>query len=52
MPPARTSSSAPARFSPERVVFILAAVILVLGSQMPVTSYLSPKGGSVTRSAS
>jgi hypothetical protein len=33
------------RFSPERALFIAAAVILVLGTQMPVTSYLSPKSG-------
>jgi hypothetical protein len=38
-PPRRTASST------ERVVFIAAAVILVLGMQMPVAHYLSPKTG-------
>ena len=33
------------RLSPERVLFIAAAVILLLGSQLPVTTYLSPKSG-------
>ena len=33
------------RFSPERVLFLAAALILVLGTQMPVTSYVSPKSG-------
>jgi hypothetical protein len=33
------------RVSPERVLFIAAAVILLLGTQLPVTTYLSPKSG-------
>jgi hypothetical protein len=33
------------RFSPERALFVAAALVLVLGTQMPVTSYLSPKSG-------
>ena len=33
------------RFSPERALFLAAALILVLGTQMPVTSYVSPKSG-------
>jgi hypothetical protein len=33
------------RVSPERVLFIAAAVILILGTQLPVTTYLSPKSG-------
>ncbi len=33
------------RLSPERVLFITAALILLLGSQLPVTAYLSPKSG-------
>jgi hypothetical protein len=36
---------APTRFSPERALFLAAALILVLGTQMPVTSYVSPKSG-------
>jgi hypothetical protein len=46
MPQARPSiSSERTRFSPERILFIAAGVILVLGSQLPVASYLSPKYG-------
>jgi hypothetical protein len=46
MPQARPSvSSERTRFSPERLLFIAAGVILILGSQMPVASYLSPKYG-------
>ena len=33
------------RFTPERALAAAAALILVIGTQMPVTSYLSPKGG-------
>jgi len=33
------------RFSPERALFVAAALLLVVGTQMPVTSYLSPKSG-------
>lgn len=33
------------RFSAERLLFVAAAVILVLGSLLPLTSYLSPKNG-------
>jgi hypothetical protein len=33
------------RVSPERVLSIAAAVILLLGTQLPVTTYLSPKSG-------
>jgi hypothetical protein len=33
------------RFSPERVLFLAAALVLVLGTQVPVTSYISPKSG-------
>ncbi len=46
MQPAR-SDQAPerTRFSPEKLLFAAAAVILVLGSQMPLASYLSPKNG-------
>ncbi|HEX4377287.1 MAG TPA: hypothetical protein VHZ99_09070, partial [Steroidobacteraceae bacterium] len=33
------------RISPEGMLFIAAAVILLLGSQLPVTTYLSPKSG-------
>ena len=33
------------RVSPERVLFIAAAAILLLGTQLPVTTYLSPKSG-------
>ena len=33
------------RFSPERALFLAAALILVLGTQVPVTSYVSPKSG-------
>lgn len=33
------------RFSPERVLFLAAALILVLGTQMPLTTYVSPKSG-------
>jgi hypothetical protein len=37
--PART------RLSPERVLFIAAALVLLLGVQLPVATYLSPKSG-------
>ncbi len=33
------------RFSPERALFIAAALILALGTQISVTSYLSPRSG-------
>ena len=33
------------RFSPERALFVAAALVLLVGTQMPVTSYLSPKSG-------
>lgn len=33
------------RFTPERALFGAAALILVLGTQVPVTSHLSPKSG-------
>jgi hypothetical protein len=33
------------RFSPERALLVAAALVLVVGTQMPVTSYLSPKSG-------
>jgi len=33
------------RFHPEKVIFVAAAVSLVLGSQMPLATYLSPKNG-------
>jgi len=33
------------RFTPERALFIAAALMLVLGTQMPVTSYMSPRSG-------
>lgn len=33
------------RFSPERLLFLAAALVLVLGTQMPVTAYVSPKSG-------
>jgi hypothetical protein len=33
------------RFSPERTLFIAAAIVLMLGMQMPVAHYLSPKTG-------
>lgn len=33
------------RFSPEKTLFVAAALLLVLGSQMPLASYLSPKNG-------
>lgn len=33
------------RFSPEKALFVVAAVILALGSQMPLATYLSPKNG-------
>jgi hypothetical protein len=33
------------RFLSERALFVVAAVVLVVGTQMPVTSYLSPKSG-------
>ncbi|HEY6925435.1 MAG TPA: hypothetical protein VI653_18300 [Steroidobacteraceae bacterium] len=46
MQPARTRPAPDrSRFSPEKVFFVAAAVILVLGSQMPLASYLSPKNG-------
>lgn len=33
------------RFTPERALLLVAAVILILGSQMPLASHLSPKNG-------
>lgn len=39
MPQART------RFSPERALFLVAALMLIVGTQMPVTTYVSPKSG-------
>ena len=46
MQPARTRPAPDrTRFSPEKALFLAAAVILVLGSQMPLASYLSPKNG-------
>ena len=33
------------RYSAERILFVVAAVILAVGTQMPVASYLSPKSG-------
>jgi hypothetical protein len=48
MQPARTTPTAPperTRSSPERMLFAVAALMLLLGSQMPLTSYLSPKNG-------
>ena len=46
MRPARpTVSPERTRSSPERILFVVAGVMLVLGSQMPLTSYLSPKNG-------
>ena len=33
------------RYSPERALFVAAALILLVGTQMPVASYLSPKSG-------
>jgi hypothetical protein len=33
------------RLSPERVLFIAAALILLVGTQTPVTSYMSPRSG-------
>jgi len=33
------------RFSPERALFVTAALVLLVGTQMPVTSYRSPKSG-------
>ena len=34
-----------ARFSPEATLFIAAAVVLLVGMQLPVSTYLSPKTG-------
>src|ERR1700748_1859345 len=46
MHPARaTASPERTRSSPERVLFVVAGLMLILGSQMPLTSYLSPKNG-------
>jgi hypothetical protein len=46
MRPARpTVSPERTRPSPERILFVVAGLMLVLGSQMPLTSYLSPKNG-------
>ena len=46
MQPARTRQAPErARFSPEKALFVAAAVALALGSQMPLASYLSPKNG-------
>jgi hypothetical protein len=46
MPPARPHVSHDrTRFAPERVLFAVAAVTLLLGSQLPLTSYVSPKNG-------
>lgn len=39
MQPTRT------RFSPERALFLTAALILVVGTQIPVASHVSPKSG-------
>jgi hypothetical protein len=46
MPPARTHLAPDrTRFAPERVLFAVAGVILLLGSQLPLASYVSPKSG-------
>ena len=46
MQPARTRQAPErTRFSPEKAIFVAAAVILILGSQMPLAIYLSPKNG-------
>jgi len=46
MQPARTRQTpARTRFSPEKALVLAAAVILALGSQMPLATYLSPKNG-------
>ena len=46
MQPARTRQAPErTRFSPEKFLFVTAAVTLALGSQMPLASYLSPKNG-------
>jgi len=46
MQPARTRQAPErTRFSPEKALFAAAAIILALGSQMPLASYLSPKNG-------
>jgi hypothetical protein len=43
---ARTRTSPErSRFLPERALFIVAALVLVVGLQMPVATYLSPKNG-------
>ena len=33
------------RFSPERVLFLAAALLLIVGTQIPVASHVSPKSG-------
>jgi hypothetical protein len=38
-------SQARIRFSPERVLFLAAALLLVVGTQIPVASHVSPKSG-------
>jgi len=46
MQPARAPVSPDrTRLAPERVLFAVAAVIVLLGSQLPLTRYLSPKSG-------
>ena len=40
------------RLSPDRVLFTAAALILLLGSQLPVATYLSPAPASDTPSGS
>lgn len=46
MQPARTRDAPErSRLSPEKVLFVAAAVILALGSQIPLASYVSPKNG-------
>jgi hypothetical protein len=46
MQPARTSlAPVRTRSSAERMLLLVAALILILGSQMPLASYLSPKNG-------
>jgi hypothetical protein len=46
MQPARpTASPVRTRSAPERVLLVVAGLMLILGSQMPLTSYLSPKNG-------
>ncbi|MFL6602412.1 MAG: pyridine nucleotide-disulfide oxidoreductase [Steroidobacteraceae bacterium] len=33
------------RFSTEQLIFVAAALVLIIGSQLPVTHYMSPKSG-------